>query len=615
MGQMPKMKQESRDKGLTQVLIWGAVAVTLGFWTTFQDPFNVVKLALILMTAAWLAGHLITKRNRFFKTAIKRRLLIFVSIFLFTLVLAIFATENKRVAFIGDNQRNNGFLMYLGLSVILLSAAISIHYKNIYKLFKAAIFMGGLLAVYGLFQINGVDIVKWNNPYNAVISTLGNPNFAAAVMAIIATLSFGTVLNSSFSRIFRIWSLTVCLASLVAIYFSDARQGLIGIIIGFGVYLSIFIHGKSRLLGLSFMGVGLITAIFSILGMLQVGPLTSFLYKGSVTVRGFYWRAGIEMFKNNPIFGVGLDSYGSYFKQYREVGYVLNYGFEITSSNAHNVPIQMFATGGLLVGVAYLLLNVFVFWRAIVGLKSAQGNQRLVIASIFSAWLVYQATSFISIDAPGIAIWGWLLAGCLIGLSETKSEALSAFQNNDNKNHDQQPISSLQPVLSYSFLILAMFFALILFRGETNMFYTRLVYNPQEPANSLYLKESATKTINQLWVNPLYKITSASFLVNSGFVDEGISELEKMSVSNKRYEGSLFLLATYYTQLNKLDLAIEKRIAISNLDPWDAANYLQLGKLYKSIGDLEKMNQVRNKILSFAPDTPEGQAAKLDLIS
>ena len=88
-----------------------------------------------------------------------------------------------------------------------------------------------------------------------------------------------------------------------------------------------------------------------------------------------------------------------------------------------------------------------------------------------------------------------------------------------------------------------------------------------------------------------------------------------MSASNKRYEGSLFLLATYYTQLNQLDLAIEKRIAISNLDPWDAANYLQLGKLYKSIGDLEKMNQVRNKILSFAPDTPEGQAAKSDLIS
>ena len=197
MSTEPKLNYESNEKGLINVLIWGSVFVTLGFWTTFQDPFNPVKLALILIIAAWLTGHLIAKRKRIFMSSPRFKLFVFVSCFLFTLLFAAFMTDNKRVAFIGDNQRNNGFLLYLGLSVILLAAAVVIQFKNIIRLFQATVFMGALLSFYGLFQINGVDIVQWNNPYNKVIATLGNPNFAAAVMAVVATISFGPIFNGS----------------------------------------------------------------------------------------------------------------------------------------------------------------------------------------------------------------------------------------------------------------------------------------------------------------------------------------------------------------------------------------------------------------------------------
>jgi hypothetical protein len=40
--------------------------------------------------------------------------------------------------------------------------------------------------------------------------------------------------------------------------------------------------------------------IFALVGMLQIGPLEKFLYKPSVSVRGYYWRAGLEMFKDYP---------------------------------------------------------------------------------------------------------------------------------------------------------------------------------------------------------------------------------------------------------------------------------------------------------------------------
>ena len=613
MSGIQKHHTDNPNRGSMRVLVWGASSVTLGIWTTFQDPFNPIKLALILITAAWLLGHLLANFKILIKNRINQSLIFFVSIFMLALMSASLVTDNKRIAFIGDNQRNNGLLMYLGLSIILLTAAVNINIKNIIKTLQTMLFLGAFLSIYGLFQISGVDIVKWNNPYNAVISTVGNPNFAAAIMAIMATVSFGLLFNSAVTMFYRIFSLLVCTLSLASIYLSDARQGLIGIAIGFGTFMSIWIYSRSRILGFGFMGIGTIVGVFSILGMLQIGPLTSFLYKGSVTVRGFYWRAGIEMFREHPMFGVGVDRYGAYFKEYREVGYPLNYGFNITSSNAHNLPIQMFATGGIFVGLTFLFLNIFVIWRAIKGLRSLQGNQRLLIATIFSAWLVYQATSFISIDSPGIAVWGWLLAGGIVALSKNSNESTKQNPSSRNLKSNRSSINVLQPILSFTFLVTALFFTLILFRGETNMFHTRAVYNPQNAANSLYLKESALKTINLPLINPIYKITSASFLANSGFPNEGIAVLEDIVSKDKRSDDALNLLATYYTQLNQLELAIEKRIFLTNLDPWNAANYLELGKLYKATENFEKMNTVKNKILSFAPETAEGKTALSEL--
>ncbi len=161
--------------------------------------------------------------------------------------------------------------------------------------------------------------------------------------------------------------------------------------------------------------------IVAILGMLQIGPLEKFVYKPSVSVRGFYWRAGVEMFKNNPLFGVGIDRYGSYFMQYRELEYPIRYGYEITSSNAHNTFIQFFATGGFLVGLTYLLLLFFILMRGVIGLRTLKEDDRMALAGILSAWIAFQAQSFISIDNVGISIWGWLLGGFIVGLSVSNS--------------------------------------------------------------------------------------------------------------------------------------------------------------------------------------------------
>jgi hypothetical protein len=63
-----------------------------------------------------------------------------------------------------------------------------------YATFKSNIFYNAILLVsifissYAYLQSTGQDFVNWNNPYNSIIVTLGNPNFASAIMAVLSSI-------------------------------------------------------------------------------------------------------------------------------------------------------------------------------------------------------------------------------------------------------------------------------------------------------------------------------------------------------------------------------------------------------------------------------------------
>lgn len=599
-------------------IIWwifgGSALVTLYFNSKIQDPFNAPKMWILLMVAAWLLGHSIfNNKGILVKKDLKKFLALIIIFLLFTLVAAI-KTDLSYTAFFGENQRRNGFLTYFALVILMFSSTIFVRNKSIKRLYLVAFGTGSVLAIYGQMQISGFDFVKWNNPYNAIISTVGNPNFAAAVMAMMASIIFGPVLNKDFKKYYRIASLVLTFFLLYTIYLSDARQGLIAFAIGIGVYFVIWLYIIKNKLRHVVLSAGVVAGLFSILGMLQIGPLTSFLYKGSVTVRGYYWRAGIEMLQNHSWFGVGVDRYGAYFKEYREVGYPLNYGFTLTSTNAHNVPIQIFATSGLFAGVSYLLILLFIAWRGINGLKDRSGTERLLVASIFSAWLAYQAQSLISIDNIGISVWGWVLGGAVVGLSLEKTSDQSGFGSGPRNKKKIQQFNFKQTTSSAVFVIIVMVLIIPSYRGEKNMFDTRMRFNPQATENIAPLHEYATKTLNTPFLDPSYKITVGSYLIASGFVDEGMKALTEVAEVDPRNLDALISLAEFNQQMNKLNEANKYRLQIAKYDPWNAANYLQLGRNYKALGDIANMNAMREKINSFASKTQEATQANSELI-
>jgi hypothetical protein len=462
-------------------------------------------------------------------------------------------------------------------------------------------------------QKSGHDFVKWNNPYNSIIGTLGNPNFAAAVMAVLGVLILATLLNSDFNLYLRIFGLGVAVLLLIVIYLSEARQGLLSYILGSGVFLIIYLFGKNKRIGFASLSAGILIFIFGILGMLQVGPLEKLLYKPSVSVRGYYWRAGLAMFKDHPLLGVGMDRYGAYFKQYREVGYPLSYGFDITSSNAHNTFIQMFATGGVFLGLSYLVFNGYVLWRAIVGLRKLTGNSKMLLAGIFSAWIAFQAQSLVSIDNIGISIWGWVLGGAIIGVSVSAT----SIPENEGKYFTVKPnqINLGRALTSGTLTLIAALIVALLYRGESNSFQARASFNLQDAKTKSIFKELEIKTINTRFIDKSYALAAAMYLCDGGYLDEGLSAVKEINKSDPRNLDALNALALVSENLGKFNDAIKFRLEMAKLDPWNAKNYLALGKNYKAISDTTNKTAMLDKILSFAANDPIAEQAKTELAS
>jgi tetratricopeptide (TPR) repeat protein len=361
------------------------------------------------------------------------------------------------------------------------------------------------------------------------------------------------------------------------------------------------------------LGVLCLAAV-SILGILQKGPLATLLYKSSVTIRGYYWQAGIDMFRSSPLFGVGIDSYGEYFKQYRNPQYSLNYGFDLTSTNAHNVPIQMFATGGIFVGVTYILILISIFIAALKAIMTTSDTRKPFIVIALAAWLSYISQSIVSIDNIGLTIWGWILGGILIGINSRIQNLSEGLENNSPPiRKSVESLDVIKVLVSMSLLIVSIILNSILYKSEKNAFFIRTYFQNNSNSQSQIFYEEANKTFSLQFNDPNYKMQTAAYMVNAGLKDEGLLRLRQINSDNPRNLDVLNMLAEYSEIYGLTYDAIEFRSKISVLDPWNAKNYLRLGNLYKFNGEKIKMLEIKDKILSFASNTSEGKLAAVEL--
>jgi O-antigen ligase len=559
----------SDSQALTWLLVGGSL-VTVFFWAPLVDPFNAPKSWILSVTAFWLLGWVGFNWKKFSTDMTLRIAGMMSAVYSLTLLAAFFSTDNTFIGFFGDYARRTGFLSYFSLTIFFLAGAYLFRLKQIAFFDRATLIVGFLIGIYGFLQHYSIDFIKWNNGYNSVLSSLGNPDFAAAAMAIFFVLNCGLVLNSRKKIWIRSFAGLNLLLLLVTIIFSQVRQGLLAGAFGAAIIALVWIHQRQKIVAYGLAGLSVVVGIGAVMGMLNMGPLVKYFYKVSVTYRGDYWRAGWRMFTSHPFFGVGLDRYGANYRFYRDATQVARRGPDVISNATHDVPLQLASTGGIFVLLAFLALTGFIGWRGIVALRRTSGVDQIVVATIVGAWAAYEAQSIISIDNLGIAIWGWILGGAVVGISVVDVPQLARAA---------KPGSALlQPIVS-GLLGLTLFIVSILFFQAESAMRTAQNYKPPTsgPTVAIY-QQYANKSLTYGIKDPHFKLLNAGMLAQSGAVATAEERLSELVKSDPHFYDAIQLLASFYEHTNRAASAIPYVKDLIALDPYNTTLIARLQK-------------------------------------
>ena len=443
---------ELRSKQLLGTLTLVAVtAVTLVVAPyTLLDPMGLSKFTVLAFLAI-VSLSLILPSLKSLLSLNHKTLALLIALFIIQIVLVtIFSGSNITAQFLGTYQRHTGALTYISLAILMFGASLVSDSDFLKRFTRITLIIGIILIVYGNMQYLGLEPFPYVNSYttNAPIGTFGNPNFQSAFMGMIAAVSFTMALNHELKSSIKVGLALVGVASLIVVYETLSKQGFLNFTAGLGAVVILWLFmTKRKTLGLAASGIGAVGAIFTFLGLINTGPLANILYKGSLEARGYYWRAGIKMLTENPFFGVGMDGFGNWYTRVRPADYATK-GFFSWSNSAHNVFLDIASSGGFILLAIYLAIFVLVVTSIIrVVKRSARFDVHFV--ALVGAWVAYQAQAFISLNQIGLAIWGWVLSGLIIGfeintrvLEVDQSVPVKAKQQSKKVKNQTQPLTS-----------------------------------------------------------------------------------------------------------------------------------------------------------------------------
>jgi O-antigen ligase len=434
------MQKVADENALAKVLYIGAAFVTLFVYTGVSDPVNVTKLVAISAMAFSALGMLLWGQRGLLWKEERAAVLLLGGLLAMGLLSTIASKAPTVQNFYGQSGRQTGLLAYLSLSIIFLAAASLRQLRNIRNVLGALIFAGAFNIIYCAIALWGKDPIPWTNPYGNILGTFGNPDFISAFLGLSITSALALAFRKGQALAFRAVVIPGFILGLYEIKRSHSIQGLV--VTGLGLGLLGFFLIRARTQGKVFISIYTIlvsvVGLFAIAGALQKGPLSTYIYKRSVSLRGSYWHAGLKMAQEHPIFGVGYDTYGDWYRRSRSLKAATTLpGPTVMSNASHNVFIDAMATNGLIYFAFYLGVIVLVLVASIKVIKRNRQYDGIFVA-LFIAWSGYQLQSFVSINQIGLAIWGWILGGALIAYERITRSGISDVQIAKPKNRTRR---------------------------------------------------------------------------------------------------------------------------------------------------------------------------------
>jgi O-antigen ligase len=493
------------------------------------------------------------------------RITTIVSLLFFLALLISFITNSspKSQQLWGVWGRSTGLLTYTAFLVFLLSSSLigmKSEQQSLRTIFERTSYV---ITIYTLVQAGGVDPINWSQ--KAMVATLGNINFMSSFLGL-ASISFASrLINERLPITAKCHFATFVFLNLYLIWLSGSIQGL-GV---FAAGMTIVIAFKLQLLlgqkySFSWLICSSLLGIFVFMGSMGIGPF-KMLEQETVIFRLDYWRAGLSMTANNWLNGIGIDSYGDYYEQYRDRAAVTRTGPNRISNTAHNIFIDVSSGSGVITGILFICFYLLVLTSVYKVFKNRKWDSSFVaFSSMMIGFMVFCA---ISINQIGVGIWGFVFMGYLVGSSRRLMS--KTIPNKEKKSHFREKAGESEKLVTNSSINSKIFLSLILgLIGFISAFLPNLTDMQMLTAVKNQNFEEMRKVVGKYSSTSYYSRKYMLSLVDSGQMSQAL-EFAKLEIArDSRNEVALRIIA-----MDESVQVYKRREALVALKDRDPKNY------------------------------------------
>jgi len=395
-----------------------------------QDAFElpklmVARLFVFSLIIIWIKGELSKNglkelSSRLFSSHLDLPVWTFLAV---SILATIFSTNSDL------SWRGMYYFYFEGLQAIIIYWMLYVVVKNRVsetgreKVNKAILIGSAFVGLYAIIQKLGFDPLPWlSSPRPRVWSTLGNPNFLGAYLAMVIPLAVDRV--TELRRIGRqkLYLIALLGVLLSALAFSASRAAFVALVIALMVWAVLKTKAQGNFCRWILMVVA-VSLFIIISGRLverkaQPGPVTRMASlanwkEPNIASRLEGWKVALIMVEKRPLLGYGLDTFGLHFRRFMPDGYE-----KLTKQNgnpayAHNELLQKAATTGLLGVGIYLWLIISMVW---IGWRTAY---RTKVPGLLAAGVAFIVQNQFGFGMITCSVLFWLILG-LIGQERSK---------------------------------------------------------------------------------------------------------------------------------------------------------------------------------------------------
>ncbi len=318
------------------------------------------------------------------------------------------------------------------------------------------------------------DVSCWSEDFQPkvrIFSTLGQPDWLAAYMAILIPVSAAFFIERAREKLSKkikvlkfdlprpslssIYYLISFILFYVSLLYSGSRSGFLAVWISLAILFggSFWIYRKKLnlfptiiLVGVLLISTFFIGSPFNFLNKFSYGSLKTAVspppppsqpkvekpapfHTGELggtdsgRIRLLVWQGAINAWKNNPLFGTGVETFAFAYYKYKSPEHNLTSEWNFLYNKAHNEFLNLLATSGIFGLGTYILMIGWFLWKSIKNvLKDEDGkwkmeNGKFLVLAFLASYSTISVTNFFGFSVVIVNVYLFLVPAFFLALS------------------------------------------------------------------------------------------------------------------------------------------------------------------------------------------------------